>query len=86
MMNYNEKIKKYNRLINIMCWCATTFCLLEAIIMFVDIGTNFRQTLPVLYFTLLLIVVFAILVFVTIEIVFVVRLKKLKNKINKEEK
>ena len=68
-----------------MSWCATTFCLLEAIIMFVDIGTNFRQTLPVLYFTLLLIVVFAILVFVTIEIVFVVRLKKLKNKINKEE-
>lgn len=68
-----------------MCWCAMTFCLLEAIIMFVDIGTNFSQTLPVLYFTLLLIVVFAILVFVTIEIVFVVRLKKLKNKINKEE-
>lgn len=63
-----------------MCWCTTTFCLLEAIIMFVDIGTNFRQTLPVLYFTLLLIVVFAILVFVTIEIVFVVRLKKLKTK------
>ncbi len=68
-----------------MCWCTMAFCLLEAIIMFVDIGTNFRQTLPVLYFTLLLIVVFAILVFVTIEIVFVVQLKKLKNKINKEE-
>lgn len=56
-----------------MCWCTMAFCLLQTIIVFVGIGTNFRQTLPVLYFTLLLIVVFAILVFVTIEIVFVVR-------------
>lgn len=69
MMNCNEKIKKYNRLINIMCWCATTFCLLEAIIMFVDIGTNFSQTLPWLYIALVLMCVLAILICEVIEIV-----------------
>lgn len=84
-MNYNEKIKKYYKLINIMCWCTTAFCLLQTIIVFVGIGTNFSQILPRLYIALVLMCVLAILIFVVIEIVFVVRLKKLKNKFDKEE-
>ena len=45
------------------------FCLLQTIIVFVGIGTNFSQTLPWLYIALVLMCVLAILICEVIEIV-----------------
>lgn len=56
-----------------MCWCTMAFCLLQTIIVFVGIGTNFSQTLPWLNIALVLMCVLAILICEVIEIVFVVR-------------
>ena len=45
------------------------FCLLQTIIVFVGIGTNFSQTLPWLYIAIVLMCVLAILICEVIEIV-----------------
>lgn len=52
-----------------MCRCTMAFCLLQTIIVFVGIGTNFSQTLPWLYIALVLMCVLAILICEVIEIV-----------------
>ena len=52
-----------------MCWCTMAFCLLQTIIVFVGIGTNFSQTLPWLYIAIVLMCVLAILICEVIEIV-----------------